>query len=67
MARPLSAVLDLTGAPHSELLFLASLEGLMHAVAWLAETAALLADVTVTLRAFEVCHLQTEKTEKDAT
>lgn len=60
----LTAVLDLTGAPHSERLFLAGLNGLAHCVAWLAETADLLADVTLTLRSLEVHRLETEKRER---
>ncbi len=57
----LVAALDLSGAPHSPALFLAGLEGLTHAVASLAETASLLADVAVTLRSLEVCRLQTKR------
>ena len=58
------AALDLTGAPHSQLLFLAGLDGLTHAVAWLVETADLLADVTVALRALDVCRSQNDRKER---
>ena len=60
----LVAAVDLTGAPHSELLFLTGLEGLTHAVAWLVETADFLADATVTFRALEVCRSQTKEAER---
>jgi hypothetical protein len=53
----LVAEVDLTGAPHAEFLFLTGLEGLTQAVPWLVETADILADVTVTLRALEVCRV----------
>jgi len=53
----LVAVVDLTGAPYAELLFLTGLEGLTQAVARLVETADLLADATVPLRALEVCRV----------
>jgi len=59
----LMAGVDLTGAPHSEPLFLACLDGLRHVVEWLAEAADLLADVTVTLRSPEVWQTKT-KTKK---
>ena len=42
---------DFTGAPHSAQLFLASLDGLKHAVSWLVETAEIVADATVASRA----------------
>jgi hypothetical protein len=54
----LLAGIDLTGAPHSEPLFLACLDGLRNVAHWLAETADLLADVTVTLRSPEVWQKQ---------
>jgi hypothetical protein len=57
----LMAGVDLTGAPHSEALFLACLDGLRHVVDWLAETADLLADVTVTLRSPEVWQTKTKQ------
>jgi hypothetical protein len=50
----LVASVDLTGAPHAPALFLAGLEGLSHAITWLAETANLLADVNVALRSLEM-------------
>ncbi|HOX57296.1 MAG TPA: hypothetical protein P5205_11675 [Candidatus Paceibacterota bacterium] len=53
----LTAAVDFTGAPHAEYLFLTGLEGLTQAVARLVETANLLADATVTLRALEVCRV----------
>jgi hypothetical protein len=56
--------LDLTGAPHSEFLFLAGLDGLRHVVSWLVETADFLADVAVTLRSLEICRPKTEKKER---
>lgn len=51
--RALIGEVDLSGAPHSQSLFLASLDALKQVVLWLAETADLLADVTVTLQALE--------------
>ena len=60
----LTATVDLTGAPHSSILFLAGLEGLTHAVTWLAETADLLADVSVTLRALKFCHSPNQTNRK---
>jgi hypothetical protein len=60
----LVASVDLTGAPHSEHLFLAGLDGVRHIVRWLAETADILADVTVTLRSLEVCRPKTETHER---
>lgn len=60
----LMAGIDLTGAPHSEPLFLACLDGLRHVVDWLAETADLLADVTVTLRSPEVWQTKTKTRER---
>ena len=60
----LVAGLDLTGAPHSEFLFLAGLDGLRQVVSWLAEIADLLADVTVTCRSLEICRPKTEKKER---
>lgn len=60
----LMAGVDLTGAPHSEPLFLACLDGLRHVVDWLAETADLLADVTVTLRSPEVWQTKTKTRER---
>jgi hypothetical protein len=41
------AEVDFTGAPHSELLFSAGVDVLRHLFAWLAETAAVLADRSV--------------------
>ena len=61
----LVAGLDLTGAPHSEFLFLAGLDGLRQVVSWLAEIADLLADVTVTCRSLEICRPKTENKGKD--
>lgn len=52
--RALMAVVDLSGAPHSQPLFLAGLDGLRHVVGWLVEAADLLADVKVTLATLEV-------------
>lgn len=60
----LIAETDLTGAPHSEFLVLASLDGLRHAVHLLAETADLLADATVALMAPEIWPPQTQTTER---
>jgi hypothetical protein len=60
----LMAGVDLTGAPHSEPLFLACLDGLRHVVDWLAETADLLADVTLTLRSPEVWQTKTKTRER---
>jgi hypothetical protein len=51
----LVAAVDLTGAPHSEFLFLTGLEGVTQVVAWLVETADFLANATTVLRALEVC------------
>jgi hypothetical protein len=45
----LMAEVDITGAPHSELLFSAGLDALRHLVAWLVETADVLADPTVAI------------------
>jgi hypothetical protein len=56
----LMAAVDLTGAPYAEPLILAGLEGLTQAVARLVETADILADATVPLRALEVGRWQTK-------
>ena len=45
----LVAEVDFTGAPHSELLFSAGLDVLRHVVAWLVETADVLADASVAI------------------
>lgn len=45
----LIAEVDLSGAPHSELLFSAGLDVLRHVVAWLVETADVLADPEVVI------------------
>jgi hypothetical protein len=63
----LVAWVELTGAPHSELLFLAGLDCLRNVVRWLAESADLLADVTVTFRSLEVRGTKTDKMERKGT
>ena len=45
----LVAEVDFTGAPHSEFLFSAGLDVLRHVVAWLVETADVLADASVAI------------------
>jgi hypothetical protein len=61
----LLAGIDLWGAPHSEALFLASLQVLKEAVLWVVETAELLADTTVTWQSLEGCGLLTQKNRKE--
>jgi len=52
--RQLVVAVNLSGAPHSEALFLAGLAGVRHVVAWVVEVADLLVDVSVPLRAPEI-------------
>jgi hypothetical protein len=54
------AEVDLSGAPCSETLLLAALDGLRHVARWLAEPVQLLADTTVTLRSPEVWQSKTK-------
>jgi hypothetical protein len=60
----LAAEVDLTGAPHSEPLFLACLDSLRHVAVWLAEPADLLSDATVALHCLEAGRVKTRKTER---
>jgi hypothetical protein len=53
--RALVAEVDLTGAPHAEALFSAGLASVRHVIAWLAESADLLADTTVAMPAWAIC------------
>ena len=56
-ARALVAEVDFTGAPPSELLFSAGLDVLRHVVAWLVETADVLADPSVVIGSLALdCH-----------
>lgn len=63
--RSLVAEVDLSGAPPAAPLVLAGLSGLRYVVAWLAEAAELLADVSTTLHVLEPdgCPTPTERTE----
>jgi hypothetical protein len=55
----LVAEVDLSGAPHSELLFSAGLDVLRHVVAWLAETVAVLADPAIRIQSLDPGGLNT--------